>query len=164
MTSQSIIELAGVGADPTIAKALALRADILEMTAATEAAVLKPNDPGGLSHALRAALALRIARLNKSQALAGVYEEALRAEQADRGTEKMADPAFDGGEDARLCAMLGFTDLVAVSPRDATAADIDRLRDAGIAEPDIVRLAQLNAFLAFQIRLVDGLKLMGKPA
>jgi uncharacterized protein YciW len=75
-----------------------------------------------------------------------------------------ADPAVEGGEDLRLRAILAFTDLVALSPRDATAADIERLRDAGIAEPDIVRLAQLNAFFAYKIRLVDGLKLMGESA
>jgi uncharacterized protein YciW len=164
MSGQRVIDLTGLKADPAIAKALSLRADIFELTSATEAAVLNPSDPGGLSHALRAALALRVARLNESHALAEVYQKALRGEHADAHMDAAADPAVAGGEDLRLRAILAFTDLVAVSPRDATAADIDRLRDAGIAEPDIVRLAQLNAFFAYKIRLVDGLKLMGESA
>jgi uncharacterized protein YciW len=164
MTSQSVIDLAGVSADPAISKALTLRADVLEMIGAAEAAILKPEDPGGLPHALRAALAVRIARINKGFALAGIYEDALRAEQANAETLALADPAFDGGDHVRTREILAFTDLVAASPKDATAADIDRLRNAGVAEPDIVRLTQLNAFLAFQIRVVDGLSLMGEKA
>ena len=42
----------------------------------------------------------------------------------------------------------------------ALLAQLDALKSAGIADADIVRLAELNAFLAYQIRLIAGLKLM----
>jgi uncharacterized protein YciW len=162
MTSEGIPGLAGLQPGQAVAGALALRADVLEMTEATEAAVLRPKDPGGFSHAVRAALALRIARLSACQSLADMYERALRREQAVEATLALADPAFDGGENKKRRAILAFADRVTSSPKDATAADIERLRNAGLAEADIVRLAQLNAFLAFKIRLVEGLKLMAE--
>ena len=58
---------------------------------------------------------------------------------------------FEGG---------AFTDQVATRPSAITAADIQNLQDAGIADADIVRLTELNAFLAYQIRLDAGLALM----
>ena len=164
MTTTRIAELAGLTPDQAATKALDLRADVLEMTEATEAAVLRPEDPGGFSHGVRAALAVRIARLNQCEALSGVYRDALRHSQADEATVALADPAFDGGDDGLLRAVLAFTDRVATSPKDATAEDIDSLREAGVAEPDIVRLSQLNAFLAYEIRLIEGLRLMGASA
>lgn len=160
MTVKGIPGLAGLQPDQAVTAALALRTDVLEMTEATEAAVLRPKDPGGLSHAMRAALAVRISRLNQSGVMAGLYEEAMRREQADEATAALADPSFDGGDNARWRAVLTFTDRVATSPKDATAADIEHLSEAGLAEPDIVRLSQLNAFLAYKIRLVEGLRLM----
>lgn len=162
MTSEGIPGLAGLQPGQAVAKALALRADVLEMTEATEAAVLKPKDPGGFSHAVRAALALRITRLSECRSLAGVYEDALRHERADEATLALANPSFDGGENKKRRAILTFTDRVTFSPKDATAADIENLRKADLAEADIVRLAQLNAFLAFKIRLVEGLRLMAE--
>ena len=53
---------------------LVARAEIVAMTQATHDAALKPKDPGGLSHAERAALASRIARLNADAGLAAHYE------------------------------------------------------------------------------------------
>ncbi len=160
MTSQEVIDLAGLQADQAVARALALRADVLEMTDVAEEAVLRPKDPGGFSHGVRAALAVRIARLNKSLGLVRVYDDAMRQQQVDDETLALAEPGFDGGDQVRWRAVLVFTDRVATSPKQATAADVESLRTAGIAEPDIVRLTQLNAFLAYKIRLVEGLKLM----
>ncbi|MDH3658819.1 MAG: hypothetical protein OEU92_02130 [Alphaproteobacteria bacterium] len=151
MTSDRITELAGIKAIDTPK----LRADILAMTDAASAAVLRPKDTGAFSHGQRAGLAARIARLNGKEDLAQHYGQDL----SDDDT-KLADPSFDGGADERLQAMLAFTDRVAVSPKDATTEDIESLSNAGIADADIVRLTQLNAFLAYEIRLVEGLRLM----
>lgn len=160
MTSEKIKNLLGLKPAGAVAEALALRADVLEMTEATEAAVLRPKEPGGLSHAVRAALALRIARLHGCETLVRVYEDALRQQQADEATVALADPGFDGGGDVRSQKILAFTDQVTTSPKDRTAADIESLGNAGLAEADIVRLTQLNAFLAYKVRVVEGLRLM----
>ena len=45
-----------------------------------------------------------------------------------------------------------------------TAADVSDLQRAGISDADIVRLAELVAFMAYQLRLVAGLRLMAGGA
>ena len=51
-----------------------------------------------------------------------------------------------------------------MSPREIRAEDIEALKTAGVADPDIVRLCELNAFLAYEIRLVAGLRLLREKA
>ncbi len=152
MTGERITTLAG-GKE---SDSLGLRADILAMTDAASAAVMTPAAEGAFSHSRRAALAARIARLNGRDDLAAHYGKGM-----DVRDEAIADPSFDGGGDAQLATILAFTDRVATSPKDATSDDIDGLKHAGLADADIVRLTQLNAFLAYEIRLIDGLRLMG---
>lgn len=151
---------AGIKSGSAAHDALLARADVVAMTQATHDAALRPHDPGGLSHAERAALATRIARLNRDDGLAAHYARMMRQAGVDAETEKMSDPLFNGGASSQTTAMLAYTDLVAVSPRDTKGDDIEALKAAGIGDADIVRLSELNAFLAYQIRLVAGLKLM----
>ena len=40
------------------------------------------------------------------------------------------------------------------------AEDITALKSAHVDDADIVRLAELNSFMAYQIRLITGLRLM----
>lgn len=155
-----VLRQAGIAADTPLRETLEARADVLTMTQATHDAALRPRQPGGLSHAERAALATRIARSNREDGLAEHYRAMLAEVEGPQGEAKLADPAFDGGEDARWAALIAYTDLATLRPRDATASDIETLKAAGIEDADIVRLAELNAFLAYQMRLVAGLRLM----
>lgn len=157
-----VTRLSGAGDAASVRAALAGRADVMEMTQATHDAALTPDDPGGLSHGLRAALAVRIARLNGDEALAAHYEGLLKDAGASEDEAAAADPGFKGG--GRLAAAIAFTDLVTMRARETTAADIEALQKVGISDADIVRLAELNAFLAFQVRLIAGLKLMRATA
>jgi uncharacterized protein YciW len=137
--------------------ALTARAEIVAMTQATHDAALKPRDPGGLSHAERAALGSRIARLNADSELAAHYDALMREAAASAEVERIADPAFKGS--GRIGALIAYTDLASTAPKDAGPGDIEGLKQAGIGDADIVRLAELNAFLAYQIRLIAGLTL-----
>ena len=137
------------------AEAVTLRADVLCMTQVAEDAVLRPAEPGCWSHAMRAAIACRIARLNNCTALADHY----LAQIGSNELEALADPTSTNAPD-ELRPSLTFTDRVAARPRDITAKDIEILQDAGVSDADIVRLSELNAFLAYQIRLVAGLQLL----
>ena len=51
-------------------------------------------------------------------------------------------------------------DLLTLAPRTATRGDIAALTAAGLAEADIVRLAELAAFVNYQLRVVAGLRLL----
>lgn len=146
--------LAGVSPNSELAAALAGRADILALTEQTRQAVLRPQEPGGLSHGVRVALACRIARLNHDDPLAAVYQQELTDE-----TAALADPSHQG-DDPAWQALLAHVDRVSCTPRDASGADIQALQQAGWSDADIVRVSELIAFLSYQIRLLAGLRLL----
>jgi uncharacterized protein YciW len=143
---------AGVGADSASAAAVRGRANIFEMTEAAENAVLRPADFGAFPHDLRAALAGRIARNSGDAALAARY-------LAGAGPKAALSEAADA--DGDLALVLDFVDRVGGKPRDVTAEDVARLRAGGVSDADIVRLCELVAFVAYQIRVVAGLRLLG---
>ncbi len=61
---------------------------------------------------------------------------------------------------ARLSAALEHAHLLVFRPRDASPAALQSLRDAGWLTDDIVTLSQLVAFLSFQIRAIEGLRVL----
>ncbi|MGJ7615363.1 MULTISPECIES: CMD domain protein [unclassified Variovorax] len=65
----------------------------------------------------------------------------------------------------RLSAALVHAHLLVFHPRDASPAALQALLDAGWSSTEVVTLSQLVAFLAFQIRVVTGLKALAqRPA
>jgi len=60
--------------------------------------------------------------------------------------------------DRKLSAALEHSHLLVFRPREASAAALQKLLDAGWTTTGIVTLSQIAAFLAFQIRVVAGLK------
>lgn len=136
------------------------RADIFAMTEQAHDAALTPIDPGGLSHAERAALACRMARLNAEDALAQHFEGLMTAAEPTETTVRAADPEFDGDSDARLSSLIRHTDLVTRDTKSVAAGDIIALTNAGISEDDIVRLSELLAFVNYQARVTRGLRLL----
>lgn len=156
MDNPIIETIAGVGGHPALASIVAGLNELMRAGQANCDAVLSPREPGGISHSLRLALACRIARLNGDARLAAHY-------QADLGSAEsaLADPTALPPADPRQAAMLRHVDLVTRSPREATRRDIDALREAGVAEADIVRLSQVIAFVNYQLRVIAGLRLLG---
>lgn len=134
-----------------VATAAQTRSNIMTATQAAEDAVISPLYTGAFSHQLRAALAARIA------AAGGVPELATRYLAKAGDMTALADPANDGGE---LVHIVAFADKAANATKDIAASDISDLQAAGVADADIVRLCELVAFTAYQLRVVAGLKLM----
>ncbi|MGY3439892.1 hypothetical protein [Marinovum sp. KMM 9879] len=147
------LESADLAEDSATAAAVAGRANIFEMTQAAEGAVLRPADVGRWSHALRAALAARIATQDSEAELAAGYADAAGDFAA------LCDLAETGAA-LGLAEVVAFMDKVAADTRNVAAADIAGLQAAGVADADIVRLCELNAFLAYQVRVIAGLRLM----
>jgi uncharacterized protein YciW len=151
-----IEDLAGIRPGTPLAEALAARADILRLSQASHDAVLLPKEPGCLSHGLRAALAARMARQNAQLPLAAHYDDLMRRSGEIEPSEM--PPA----ERTRIAAILAHSDLLTLRPRDATRHDVEALRAAGVEEPDIVRLAELAAFVNYQVRVIRGLQVLGE--
>ncbi|MFT3834171.1 MAG: hypothetical protein QM711_12755 [Micropruina sp.] len=74
--------------------------------------------------------------------------------------EAIADPAFKGGDDARLAAILNHVDLVTLTPKRRDARKNRKALRAGLDDRDIVTLAGLIAFVNYQVLVVAGLKMM----
>lgn len=78
--------------------------------------------------------------------------------------EDLAGPIFSVSEPdrgvlgARLAAALAHAHMLVFHPRDASAAALQELLDAGWSNAGIVTLSQLIAFLTFQIRTSVGLR------
>ena len=147
------LAIAGIGETGPVAEVAKLRSNIFKMTVAAEDAVLRPKEVGRWSHRLRAALAARIAALNNDSELAARYI-------ADAGEFAPLGDLSRDGEAEGLGAVIAFMDKVAAETRDVSAADLTALQMAGVADADIVRLCELNAFLAYQVRVIAGLRLM----
>lgn len=131
------------------------RANILEMTREAERAVISPREPGRWPRDWRSAVAARVASLNHLDDLARSY----LAPVEDPAIRALATPGADGRDEAETLA-LRFVDLVAGRPREVRAQDIEALKKAGIGEADIVRLCELNAFLAYRCQVAHGVALM----
>ena len=129
------------------------RENIFNLTQKAQEAVLCPKDYGAYNHELRHALAARICLLNNDQITADHYSFNAGSYRA------LIDPGITG-HDFDLVHVLNFIDKVATRPRDVTEEDIKTLQKAGVKDPDIVRLAELNSFMAYQIRLIAGLRLL----
>lgn len=155
-----IAAIVGIEPGSALAEVVAGRADIMALTQQTHDGALTPVEPGGLSHAERAALACRIAKINDDKDFEEHFEALLEKAGASGDTARIADIWFDGGNDARLKALIRHVDLVAHAPKDATRRDIELLQEAGLTDADIVRLSELVAFVSYQIRVAAGLRLM----
>jgi len=165
LEENTVARVVGIKPDSPLAKLIATRADTFALTQTTETAALKPRDPGGLSHAERAALACRMARLNQAEQLAAHYgRDLFTATDTDPILAQIADPATPDSilANARLAALVHHVDKVTTQPREASAADIQALRTAGLIDADIVRLSELIAFVNYQLRLIAGLQLLQK--
>lgn len=142
-----------------LAQAMEKRAEILRLSQAAHDAVLLPRDPGGLAHGLRAALAARMARLNRNEALASHYDS-LVARANEPATALLARPGTNA-TGPRIAEIVRHADRLTVAPREATRGHVEALREVGVSDADIVRLSELAAFVNYQVRVIAGMALIG---
>ena len=115
---------------------------------------MRPRVAGGISYAERVAMACRIARLNREEALAEYYAKLLQQESDKTIGAQIADPSFTGGGDRRLTALLRHVDLVTQAPKNATHEDIIALKE------EILDLILSSALFGWANRLMHTL---GEP-
>jgi uncharacterized protein YciW len=149
----TILNISGILPDGDVARTAERRENIIQMTQAAEEAVLRPGDFGRFDHDVRAALAARVARLATDETLAAHYLSGA----GDKAG--LADPS-ETGKAHGLETIVSFVDKVANQTCDIEAADISRLQAAQLPDADIVRLCELVAFVAYQLRVIAGLRLM----
>jgi uncharacterized protein YciW len=123
----------------------AARPEARARTQSSYAALFDPAEPGALTRAERFGAALRVAELEEAGSLAAHYRARLVGET----------PAV------RAAAIARHVELLTRSPSAATRADLAKLAEAGLTSPEIVTLSQIVAFVAYQVRVVASLALIG---
>lgn len=99
----------------------------------------------------------QLARAARSVGPYGEYREPRHTRESEPGATVHYDAKEVPGSSPRLAAALEHAHLLSLHPRDARPEHLKRLENAGWSADEIVTLSQLIAFLAFQIRVVDGL-------
>jgi CMD domain protein len=113
----------------------------------------------------RLQVSLFACRISNADALAAHYRSRLQELSTDAIENKAAQALIEAGvsaelaslPDVRLRAMLNFTRTLILTPVEGDKAALLALSAAGISTPAVVTLAQLIAFLSYQIRLVSSL-------
>ncbi|MEO6743137.1 MAG: CMD domain protein [Caldimonas sp.] len=147
-TVDVIDHAAGLAPGDPLHAARRFRAKVVEATQAShDALLLQPVE--GLSPADRLRVAAHVCALAGAASLEQHYVE--RLDDAPDRDEPSA-PA--------LPAMLQFAAALTTDPRRGDRPAIEALRKAGLEDAAIVALAQLVAFLSYQLRVVAGLKAM----
>ncbi len=187
MSPDVIDHLAGIAPGSHLDTVRALRVQARDNAQNSYLSLFKPADPGDVTLAERHAVAVFVATLHASPAIAAFYTtdlaglaETVRIE-AGRGAtqgpygdypsaalhaENTDGPHFRVGAENRpalggkLAAAFEHVHMLVFHPRDASQAALQTLLDAGWTTTGIVTLSQLVAFLAFQIRVVAGLRVL----
>ena len=108
---------------------------------------------------LATAIAAEIAR-GRAEGPAGHYPPGpLSAEDTEGSTYEAGDLRTLG---ERLAAALAHAHMLVFRPRDASTGALQALLDAGWSATGIVTLSQLVSFLAFQLRVVHGLRVLSR--
>jgi CMD domain protein len=128
-------------------------------------ALFEPEAYAGLPRVERELVALRIAVLQHDAHLAAFHRERARSQGADAdllyGTERRPDRPVGGD---RWTEILRFVDRLTVEPGLARASHLKALHRHGLVARSIVTLAQLVAFVNYQVRLLAGLRALAALA
>lgn len=123
-----------------------------KVVAATQGSYSRLFDPAlaGLTLGERLRVALTICALSDSSALRGHY-----AQQLEKHLAQQPEAPIDSKREA---ALQRFASLLTHKPVEGDRSSIDALLAAGLQPPEIIALAQLIAFVSYQIRVVAGLQ------
>ena len=147
-SSDVIDRAAGLAPGDPLYAARRFRAKVVDATQASHDALLRDPVPG-LSTEDRLRVAAHACTIAGATTLAQHYD-ALLAESPGRAAP--SSPA--------LPAALHFAATLTTDPRLGDRAALEPLKKAGLGDAAIVALAQLVAFLSYQLRVVAGLKAM----
>jgi len=118
----------------------------------------------GLSLAERLLAAHSVTRLTGSTALQVHYRERLLAGDPLTPAQQAALDGAPVQGDSRLAAILIFTQTLTEHPVEGDRAALLKLPAAGLSTPEVVALAQLIAFVAYQLRVLAGLQALAALA
>ena len=164
--SDLIDSAAGLVAGSSLQTTRSKRDKVAAATQGSYDAIFDPALPG-LTLAERLLVALDIALLSGVEPVAAQYREQLAAQTLNAAERSV----FTGGpnvlpEEPRLRAILTFARTLTLAPVEGDQDALLKLPAAGLSTPAVITLGQLIAFVAYQVRLVAGLRALsalGEP-
>ncbi len=134
------------------------RQKVVDATQGSEDGLFDPESPG-LSLQERLFVALYASLLTPAEALAKEYTSRLLSLGADSTSlEHVQKANIHLIGNARLEAMLNFTQMLITKPVLADKLALSALPAAGLSTPEVVTLAQLISFVSYQVRMAAGLR------
>ncbi len=153
--------LSGLGVNDFPLRLREARPDVKRLVQASDRAIFDPGDVGGMSLVERHAVALRIGVIAGDSAIVARHRAALAVLAVEQAQLHAVETGAHDVLPLRMAAALRFAETITRQPRDATPSDMDALSSAGFDARGIVTLAQLVAYLSFQVRLLAGLRALG---
>jgi CMD domain protein len=151
--------VAGVLPGAPVAELRQRRAEVAQFIQGSYTTLFHPADPGGVSSVERALVALRVAQLTASEPLGQHYRAMLAQLGVASTTIHTVEQFADGAAlSPRLAALLHHVDRITQAPSTATPAHLAELQKHGFQTRDLVTIAQLVAFLHFQVRVLAGVQ------
>ena len=134
------------------------RSKVVNATQASEDLLLGSSIEG-LSGQDRLLVALLACVLTPAPELALEYKLRLQHLGAPRSlVESVANYQHKAIDDHRLRTILTFTETLITEPVKADKQALISLKDSGLSTPEITALAQLIAFISYQVRVLAGLR------
>lgn len=162
--SDTIDRLAGLGNNSPTFTTRHEREKVAVATQACEDLLLGNTLAGSLTQAERLVLAAEQARVSGVAALEAEYRS--RAQALDGALAPELQAIFDTAGvqtgNARMDAMLHFVRALALNPAESDQLALLAIPAAGLSVDDTVLLAQLIGFVAYQARLLVGVKAMAE--
>jgi CMD domain protein len=168
ITSSDVIDrILGVEAGSPIAALRAQKPNLATELQAYYDALFNPAPESAVAFPLvdRALIAVRVASFTKSEETAAWYAALAAEAGADAQTIARARAVdVPWTDETPLGAAVRHADLVTVSPSKARPKHLQALTNAGFSPAGILSLAQVIAFVNYQLRLVTGLRAFGGQA
>jgi uncharacterized protein YciW len=166
-TTDTIDAILGVDASSPIGQLRAKKPELAQQLQDYYLSIFAPTPESAAQLSLhdRALVAVRVAAHTNSQAIEAWYAELARANGATAGEiERVGDLTNAWSEPTQFGAAIQHADLLTTAPSSATAADLQRLKDAGFTPAGILSLSQTIAFVSYQLRLIAALRALGASA
>jgi len=161
--SDIINQLAGIAEASPAAALRREKPNLVAFAQASDQSLLEPQDANGVSLRERHAIAYRVGLLTGSDTVATRHRTRLSSlGLTDAEIAAIGDFPRGASLPPRLAALLSHTDRVTQEPGASRLGHIEALAAAGLSPAEIVTVAQLIGFLAYQVRAIAVAKALGE--
>lgn len=153
-----LIDSLALNEDSSLREIRKVRSKVTLATQGSHDALFAADLAGDLSVETRLLVALHGSCLSRQRQLAAYYRERLQVlKVSDVTLNAVEQNQLAAIEDLQLRSVLSYSSTLIVAPKEGDRAALEALRKGGLSPLDIVTLAQLIAFVSYQVRLTAGL-------